>query len=54
MHQEKLEGKKQEKLAFQKVMGPTEFTRKGVLHVVVQFVACNDQVTNELDILIGD
>ncbi|KAF8495282.1 hypothetical protein F5888DRAFT_1590632, partial [Russula emetica] len=29
--------------AFETVKGPLEFTRKGVLHAVARFVACDDQ-----------
>jgi hypothetical protein len=38
--------KKQKKLdsAFEKVQGPREFTREGVLHAISQFVAVDDQV----------
>jgi Mn-containing catalase len=37
---------KQPKLdgTFERVTGPKEFTRDGVLHAVAQFVACDDQV----------
>jgi hypothetical protein len=45
--QEEKAGKKQGKLEFPKVTGPTEFTRDQVLHTVAQFIACDDQVTNE-------
>ena len=38
--------KKQQKLDFQTVTGPQEFTREGVLHVVAKLIATNDQVSH--------
>jgi hypothetical protein len=42
----KKEGKAREKLdnVFEKLTGPREFTRDGILHTVAQFIACDDQV----------
>ena len=51
MEEEKLKGKKQVKInnILEKSTTPQEFTHEGVLHAVVQFVACDDQVL--LDVL---
>lgn len=35
---------KQTMLAFEKLKGPHEFTREGVLHAITQLIALNDQV----------
>ena len=47
-----MEGKKRNKDGqttldgkFPKQMGQQEFTRDGILHVVAQFIACDDQVS---------
>jgi hypothetical protein len=42
----KSKGKPQATLdhVFEKMTGPREFTRDGILHTVAQFVACDDQV----------
>ena len=36
----------QQKLDFQKVTGPREFTREGVLQAVSQLIATNNQVSH--------
>ena len=45
-NKKKNEGEAQATLdhVFQKMSGPREFTRDGILHTVAQFVACDDQV----------
>ena len=45
-NKKKTEGEVQATLdhVFEKMSGPREFTRDGILHTVAQFVACDDQV----------
>jgi len=38
--------KQQQLLDFKTVMGPQEFTREGVLHMVAKLIATNDQVSH--------
>ena len=37
----------QQTLAFEKVTGPREFTRAGILHSVTKLIATNNQVSHQ-------